>query len=157
MSAQAAPLQFGVAEPGLDYEDRPAAFGVAERDGEVALVRIVKPGFAPWFDLPGGAIDPGEDDRQAVVREFGEETGLVVEPTAALGRADQFLRNTEGRTFNNRSTLFRVEIRGRDPDLKIEDDHELVWMAPLEALRRLRHDSHAWAVACWLREGARRA
>ena len=152
MAFSAAPLQFGIAEPGLVYGDRPAAFGVAESEGVVALVRITKPGFAPWFDLPGGAIDPGEDAAQAVVREFGEETGLVIRTDAVLGRADQFLRNTEGLTFNNRSTLFRVAIEGRDPALKIEDDHELVWMTPLEAVRRLRHDSHAWAVASWLRQ-----
>ena len=153
----AAPLQFGTAEPGKDYPDRPAAFGVAGRGDEIALARISKPGFAPWFDLPGGAIDPGEDASQAVVREFGEETGLIIRPVEALGRADQFLRSTEGRTFNNRSTLFRVEIQGRDPGLKIEDDHELVWLQPLDALRQLRHDSHVWAVALWLRDAVRRA
>ena len=27
------PLQFGVAEPGVAYRDRPASFGVALRDG----------------------------------------------------------------------------------------------------------------------------
>jgi 8-oxo-dGTP diphosphatase len=151
-----APLQFGTAEPGVLYRDRPAAFGVAERDGKIALVRVVKPGVAPWFDLPGGALDPGEDAAQAVTREFGEETGLVIRPLTVLGRADQYLRNTEGETFDNRSTLFSVALEGADPRLKIEDDHELVWMAPLEALERLRHDSHAWAVTCWLRERARR-
>jgi 8-oxo-dGTP pyrophosphatase MutT (NUDIX family) len=31
--------------------------------------------------LPGGAIDPGESPRRAVVREVLEETGLTVEPT----------------------------------------------------------------------------
>jgi 8-oxo-dGTP diphosphatase len=151
-----APLQFGTAEPGIAYGDRPAAFGVAEREGGLAVVRITKPGFEPWFDLPGGAIDPGEDAATAVVREFGEETGLVIRPESALGLADQYLRNTEGQTFNNRSTLFRVRIVGADPGLKIEDDHELVWMQPLEAIRRLRHDSHAWAVGLWLRHDAQR-
>ncbi len=35
--------------------------------------------------------------------------------------------------------------------LKVEADHELVWITPHDALRRLRHDAHAWAVAAWLR------
>jgi 8-oxo-dGTP pyrophosphatase MutT (NUDIX family) len=82
-------LEFGTREPSLVYRDRPAAFGVCVREGRVAVVRVAKPGKAPWFDLPGGAVDPGEDERQAVVREFGEETGLVVRPgdAAALARA----------------------------------------------------------------------
>jgi 8-oxo-dGTP pyrophosphatase MutT (NUDIX family) len=37
------------------------------------------------WDLPAGAIDPGESPAQAVVREVREETGLIVEPTAVAG------------------------------------------------------------------------
>ena len=70
--------QFGEAKRGVAYADRPAAFGIALRDGLVATVRVEKAGHAPWHDLPGGAVDPGEDHAQAVVREFGEEAGLIV-------------------------------------------------------------------------------
>jgi 8-oxo-dGTP diphosphatase len=143
--------QFGEPAPGRGYRDRPAAFGVLEVDGRVALVTVEKPGHAPWVDLPGGAIDPGEDDLAALVREFGEETGLVVEAGARLGHADQFFINTDGEAFNNRQSLFEARLLATAPKLKIEDDHTLVWMAPLEALERLRHDSHAWGVAQFLR------
>jgi 8-oxo-dGTP diphosphatase len=40
---------------------------------------------------------------------------------------------------------------GEDAGLKIEDDHTLIWLPPVEALARLRHDAHAWAVSAWLR------
>ena len=146
--------QFGEPKPGRDYRDRPAAFGVLERDGSIALVRIEKPGYAPWLDLPGGAIDPGEDDEAALVREFGEETGLAVAPGARIGRADQLFINTDGEAFNNRQALFEARLVGAAPALKIEADHTLVWVAPYEAITRLRHDSHAWAVAAWLRRRA---
>ena len=33
-------LQFGTARPGLDYIHRPAVFGIAERDGRLACVRV---------------------------------------------------------------------------------------------------------------------
>lgn len=147
-----APLQFGRAEPDVAYRDRAAAFGVAEREGLIALVRVAKPGHAPWFDLPGGAVDPGEDDIQALVREFGEETGLVVQAGRSLGRADQYFRLTDGQAVNNRSGLFVAHIEGEDPSLKIEADHELVWVDPRDAVGRLRHDSHAWAVAAYMRQ-----
>jgi len=146
--------QFGVCEVGRDYRDRPAAFGVLARDGKVALVSIEKPGYLAWFDLPGGAVDPGEDDPAALVREFGEETGLKVAPGAALGRADQFFLNTEGEAFNNRQAIFEARFVAEAPDLKIEADHTLVWLAPIDAITRLRHDSHAWAVSMALRRGA---
>jgi 8-oxo-dGTP pyrophosphatase MutT (NUDIX family) len=37
------------------------------------------------WDLPAGAIDPGETPAQAVVREVREETGLIVEPVSIAG------------------------------------------------------------------------
>jgi len=142
-------LQFGEPEPGQDYVDRPAAFGVLERDGGIALVRIERDGEAA-YDLPGGAIDAGEDAAAALVREFGEETGLKVRAAALLGRASQY-KSGDGKRVNNRSAHFVVELEGGGAALKTEDDHELVWAEPLDAIARLRHASHAWAVACWLR------
>jgi len=146
--------QFGEAEPGRTYADRPAAFGIASRGGEIALVRVQKPGHPLWHDLPGGALDPGESVEQAVVREFGEETGLTVAAGAVFARADQFFVNTDGVAFNNRAAFLTLTLGGYDAGLKIEDDHTLVWMTPRAALAALRHDAHAWAVTAWLRRAA---
>lgn len=143
--------QFGAPEPGRTYRDRPAAFGIVEREGRIALVQVEKPGHRAWFDLPGGALDPGEDEAQAVVREFGEETGLKVRAGEAYAHADQRFINTDGEAFNNRAGFLVLTLLGEDPTLKIEGDHTLVWLAPSEALVRLRHEAHAWAVAAWLR------
>lgn len=143
--------QFGEPREGLTYADRPAAFGIAERDGRIAVVAIDKGAQGSWTDLPGGAIDEGETAAQAVVREFGEEAGLVVEAGTAYAKADQRFINTDGTPFNNRGTFFELTVRGEEPSLKIEDDHTLRWMAPETAVRVLRHEAHAWAVAAWLR------
>ena len=143
--------QFGAREPGHDYADRPCAYGIAlNEQGRIALVHVVT-GDGAWYDLPGGALDPGETDDQAVVREFGEETGLTVRAGALITRADQFMVKTDGQHVNNRSGLYEVTVAGFDARLKIEDDHTLVWIDPVEALTLLRHDSHAWAVTAWLR------
>ena len=144
------PLQFGRREPGLAYADRPAAFGVAVRDGRIALVRVEKP-EGTWRDLPGGAIEAGEDEPEAMAREFGEETGLVVRAGPLLCRADQYFLKSDGAPVNNRSGVYEAEVQGEDPGLKVEADHTLEWWEPAEALKALRHDSHAWAVAAWLR------
>ena len=47
-------LQFGLRNPALDYRHRATAFGVVERDGLIACVRVERPAGA-YFDLPGGA------------------------------------------------------------------------------------------------------
>jgi 8-oxo-dGTP diphosphatase len=143
--------QFGDPHPSLIYRDRPAAFGVLERDGMVALVAVEKPGHPAWLDLPGGALDPGEDAASAMIREFGEETGLSVAAGGTLGHADQFFINTDGEAYNNRQTLFETRLLGEAPALKVETDHTLVWLPWLDAVARLRHDSHAWAVSLALR------
>ena len=146
------PLQFGRAPDGATPRDRPTAFAVVVRDGKVATAFITR-SDGTYTDLPGGALEGGESDAEACVREVGEETGLVVRPLRLLGRASQFLRTVEGEHVNNRCALFEAEPVGEDPALKIEDDHALQWLDPHEAVRVLRHDAHAWAVLAWMRGG----
>ena len=67
--------------------------------------------------------------------------------------ASQYLIRNDGQPANNRARHYAVEIIGEDAGLKIEADHALIWVTPDEAIRTLRHDSHAWAVAAWLRGG----
>lgn len=145
-------LQFGAPEPGRVHRDRPAAFGIAERDGLIAVVRVRPVEGGDWLDLPGGAIDPGEDEVLAVVREFGEETGLAITVGRRIVGFSQYFVMSDGEPVNNLCGVYAVAVTGEDAALKIEVDHELTWIAPDEAVRRLRHDGHAWAVASWLRE-----
>ena len=49
---------------------------------------LIKRGHAPGaglWSLPGGRIEPGETDAEALVREMREETGLAVEPGQLIG------------------------------------------------------------------------
>jgi 8-oxo-dGTP diphosphatase len=157
LAIKPAPLQFGLPEPGVNHRDRPAVFGIAERSGQIALIRVTREGVPPFHDLPGGAIEPGESEGRALAREFGEETGLIVRGGEVLDHADQYMIKSDGEPVNNRSVLMVAVIEGFDPVQKIEDDHKLVWFDPNEALRIVRHDSHAWAIACWLRRAGKQA
>jgi 8-oxo-dGTP diphosphatase len=146
-----ADLQFGQARPGLAYRDRPSAYGIAVQAGEVALVKVALPGRAPFYDLPGGGVDDGETEAQGLIREFGEETGLVVRPGRLLARARQYMVSAHGEPFNSHGAFFETVIEAADAALKIEDSHTLLWRPAHAALTLLRHDSHAWALAAWLR------
>jgi ADP-ribose pyrophosphatase YjhB (NUDIX family) len=54
--------------------------------GRLLLVqRANEPGRGLW-SVPGGRVEPGEDDAAALVREMFEETGLLVTPGALVGR-----------------------------------------------------------------------
>jgi 8-oxo-dGTP diphosphatase len=147
--------QFGSQEPGRVYPDRPAAFVIVEQQGRIACARVAWRRGAPRIDLPGGGLEPGETEAQAAIRECGEEVGLAVEITGQpLARADHYFINDQARTNNTRGVFFAARLVAERPELKIEDDHSLVWLEPVAALRCLDRESHAWAVAAWLRAQA---
>ena len=148
--------QFGQPPPGASPPDRPAAFAVIEREGQVALVEVDRINRGRVFDLPGGGIDPGETAAEAAVRECGEEAGLVVALDAEpFVLADHYFLHNDDVVRNTRGSFFVGRVMAEDPALHIEDDHTLVWMDPVGALLRLDRESHVWAMATWLRLRAR--
>lgn len=59
---------------------------LTDESGRLLLIRRANdPGRGLW-SLPGGRVEPGETDEQAVVREVAEETGLTVEVGRLAGR-----------------------------------------------------------------------
>ena len=61
--------------------------GAVIKDGQGRLL-LIKRGHAPGaglWSLPGGRIEPGETDAEALVRELREETGLVIETGQLIG------------------------------------------------------------------------
>jgi ADP-ribose pyrophosphatase YjhB (NUDIX family) len=65
--------------------------GAIVRDGRGRLL-LVQRGHAPsagTWSVPGGRVEPGESDADAVVREVREETGLEVRPGALVGRVER--------------------------------------------------------------------
>jgi 8-oxo-dGTP diphosphatase len=61
---------------------------IKDAAGRLLLVkRGHEPGAGLW-SLPGGRIEPGETDQQAVAREIMEETGLTVQSRRLLGAVE---------------------------------------------------------------------
>jgi ADP-ribose pyrophosphatase YjhB (NUDIX family) len=60
---------------------------VHDEHGRLLLIRRGhEPARGRWT-LPGGRVQPGETDAEAVIRELREETGLAVHPGALAGTA----------------------------------------------------------------------
>lgn len=58
-------------------------YGLLAREGRVLLCRSRFLG-REFVNFPGGGVELGESPREALVREFSEETGLAVRPLRAL-------------------------------------------------------------------------
>ncbi len=141
--------QFGRQLEGLDYRPRSGAYGILIRDGRIVCARV---GYGPFtYDLPGGGIDPGETPEMAVEREFVEETGLRVRVTGKVTEILHYWIDNDGKPFNNHSHFFTVELLEDAPHLKVEPDHERVWLTPEQTLVNLKNEGYAWAVVLWLR------
>jgi ADP-ribose pyrophosphatase YjhB (NUDIX family) len=65
--------------------------------GRVVLVKRKFPPLAGEWSIPGGRLKIGETQREGVVREVREETGLTVDPVELLGVYDRLLRDEAGR------------------------------------------------------------
>lgn len=104
---------------------------VHDEAGRLLVIRRGHPPGAGLWSLPGGRVEPGESDADAVVRELAEETGLRVAPGTLVGSVDR--PGADGATYDIRdyaATVTGGTLRAGD------DADEARWVAPDE-LRRL--------------------
>lgn len=146
------PPQFGERTPGLVYRDRPSAFGICVGEaGTVAVVRIHREDGSIDHDLPGGALDEGETEEQALAREFREEAGLDVTPGRCFARANQYVPNHTSGPVNNLCGFYEAAESGPRGTIQ-EPDHDLVWLPPETAAEKMYKGAAAWAIRRWMQE-----
>jgi 8-oxo-dGTP diphosphatase len=75
---------------GMDGErvDCVGALVYDEQHRLLVVRRVNEPGRGLW-SIPGGRVEPGEDDPAAVTREVAEETGLTVEVGDLVGEVER--------------------------------------------------------------------
>lgn len=70
-----------------DDPGRRGAVGVVVRDGRMLVIRRSRNVVAPLvYCFPGGGIEPGESEEDALIREFREEVGVEFRPWRRLWR-----------------------------------------------------------------------
>ena len=100
---------------------RVSAYGLLLQNDKLLLCRLsqrVMKSAGHWT-LPGGGLNFGETPEQAMVREFKEETGLIVKPGALLG-IDTLCDEVNGIQFHNLRIIY--EANYIDGELIYEQD-----------------------------------
>lgn len=60
--------------------------GIAVREGRILVAKRAEGGpIGLRWEFPGGKVEAGESDEAALVREFDEELGIVVQPLRIIG------------------------------------------------------------------------
>ncbi|MBO4688812.1 MAG: NUDIX domain-containing protein [Clostridiales bacterium] len=68
-------------------KERTACRGLVVKDGKLLL--SYETVTDQWM-IPGGGLEEGEDEKNCLIREMEEETGLLVEPSDCLLEIDEF-------------------------------------------------------------------
>jgi len=118
---------------------------VQDDAGRLLVVRRARePGIGRW-SVPGGRVEPGESDEQAVVREVLEETGLHVVVGLRVGTVQR--PGPDATIYDIRDYACALSVT--TTPVAGDDAAEVRWVSRRE-LRELRLSDGLWdALASW--------
>jgi 8-oxo-dGTP diphosphatase len=135
-------LQFGQKQPGKRYLDRPGVYAVIMN--EAGLVAGIESGGELF--LPGGGIEPGETESDALHREIMEEAGWRVDIGRYIGRADQYVYSKKKGFYINQRGRFYTAVIISLENIATEDSSNVLWTTSDTFAARAAHQSHIWAI-----------
>ena len=117
----------GLVEPSIRYSDRPTVKVVVKKDNKLIII--------DEGTLPGGGIDPGESDQDAITRELQEELGITVKGVQEVGTVVQY-RNLINKRYLVNGYTAELETEGgpTNPQSEREAQFTIQWFTLDEAI-----------------------
>lgn len=134
-------LEFGEKISGKKYVKRPGAYAVILHDGLYAVVKNPKSYF-----LLGGGIEGDETPEEALHREVAEEIGMHIRIDKKIGTAMQHIYVEEADVYVSKEGHFYKATLLDQASENSEVNHELMWFNKEDALEKIFHQSHRWAI-----------
>lgn len=126
--------------------ERPSVRGIIIRNGKIAMVHSLK---YDYYKFPGGGLEPGESNQEALIREVKEESGLTVIPESVkeYGLVRRIEAGKEGEIFYQENLYYLCDT---EPEAALQDldDYEAEenftpeWVAPEDAISANRKSDH---------------
>ena len=135
-------LEFGNRIEGVEYRERPGAYAlILNNDKKIAVINR-RGGHL----LPGGGIEGKETSEECLRRECAEEIGCSINVGALLGKAACYEVSVKtNEPLKLIGDFYTAELIN-DDCIKIEEDHELLWLEPEEAIITMQIQSQSWAI-----------
>ena len=105
---------------------------IRDDDGRILFVQH----FEGRWQLPGGAVDPGERPAEAMQRECLEEAGITVEPISiagVFGGPEYRITYSNGDEAGWVVTVFEARIAAGEPSPSDDETQAVGWFTPEEA------------------------
>ncbi|MCA0870876.1 RNA pyrophosphohydrolase [Seohaeicola saemankumensis] len=112
---------------------RPCVGIMLMRPGAGVFVGQRNDRFEDAWQMPQGGVDPGEEPRDAALRELWEETGVTGDLVDIIGQTEDWLtydlphdivpKIWKGRYRGQKQMWFLMRFQGRDDQVDIETDH----------------------------------
>lgn len=112
---------------------------VFDSENNIALMFFSRENF---HKLPGGGIDEGENEQEALIRECKEEAGVAIEIINEIGIISEIKKHSK--TIQN-SYCYRAKVIGEKniPEFtqkEIEAGVQLLWVMPTIAYKLVKAD-----------------